>query len=181
MSNEGCYCCDVVRGNKKPRGELVLDIGDGWVLNHFSAKTRNYLGRLVLAVRCHKGSFTELSEEEAQALGTKIRDIQKALRDYWAKAFSNDVLQRIYTVNLNEGEDHLHIHIFPRTKAMLWGGKKAVAVAAWELVHMLDKGFIPKQYRIFENVKNELKCRRETEIKELMKHLKEGLKAKTLH
>jgi len=181
MSNEDCYCCKIIKRKEKPRGRLVLDIGDGWVLSHFSANSRNYLGRLALMLKEHKKDFTELSACESKMLGIKIQQIHSALKNYWTKeAKFNDELERIYVVYFGEGEEHLHIHLFPRTKDMLWGCEKAIAVAAWELVHTLDMGLIPEKYKIIEISNNEIKEINEEKIKRLMEYLKGVLKGKCL-
>lgn len=116
-----CFCCDISR-NRVP-GLIVIELGRFWTLNHYGG-AEGFLGWLALQTKFHREDFTQLCDDEANELGVHIREINKALIDYWNENFEDDHIERIYVVYFQEScfdeptpekKSHLHIHIIPRT------------------------------------------------------------------
>jgi len=142
-------------GKKLVPANIIIEMKDGWVLNHSSELQRNYLGHLILQPKRHLMDINELSDKEASALGTNLHQAIKVLKEYWKQTFTWDELKRVYVVYFWEsefsktftGEWHMHIHLFPRTKLMV-GGYEPTEVAAWHILELTEKAFFPSEYRI---------------------------------
>jgi diadenosine tetraphosphate (Ap4A) HIT family hydrolase len=129
----------------------VIGLEGGWVLTHSGEKERNYLGHLILQPKAHRMDMDELTDDESNYLGLHIRSITKALKDYWKSTFPLDTLERVYVIYFWEtafqktfqGEWHLHIHLFPRTRRMV-NGLEPAEVAAWNLLSLP----VPQEYQM---------------------------------
>jgi len=160
-----CNGCEIVKMTDLgkdfiPKGSTIIKMQGGWILNHSSEPQKNYLGHLILQPTRHVMDIDKLYDEEASALGTNLRNVIRALKEYWKQAFKWDELQRVYVVYFWESEFtekpskwHMHIHLFPRTKAMV-GGHPPTEVAAWQMPELTEKAYFPSKYRIrIDNMK----------------------------
>jgi diadenosine tetraphosphate (Ap4A) HIT family hydrolase len=169
---KGCQIGEMGNDGKKhvPQGRIIAMKG-GWVLNHSGEQKGNYLGHLILQPREHRVDINTLSDDEAEALGTNIRSVVRALKGYWKQEFAWDCLERVYAVYFWEsefsktfaGEWHMHIHLFPRTKVMV-EGEDPTEVAAWKLPELIEKAHFPSEYKI-----------KDDNMKKLMDYLEQTL------
>ena len=102
----GCFCCDQQAAISLPPREDVLHT-DHWRVAH--AFNSTLPGWLVLLPTRHITSFTELTPEAADELGSLIRRLGAALQ-----AVTGCV--KTYLMQFSEavGFSHLHLHLVPR-------------------------------------------------------------------
>jgi len=87
-------------------------------------------------------------------LGPNIKQVDKALDNYWKEKFPHDPIERVYIVYFFESafgkqpeEWHLHIHLIPRTKKL--GRNNPADVAAWKMGKLTNERWFPNEYRLF--------------------------------
>lgn len=105
----GCSACAEVAGAVSAPGGVVLDDGLWFVSHHTGPFTDP--GELIVKTRRHCESLSELTAEEAAALGPLLRAAVGALERVV-------VAERIYAVSFNERIRHLHFLLLPRTATM---------------------------------------------------------------
>jgi diadenosine tetraphosphate (Ap4A) HIT family hydrolase len=66
-----------------------------------------YLGHLIVETRRHASQFSDLTEEEAQAVGALVSRLARILRDA-------EGAEHVYVVFWGDGTPHFHIHLLPR-------------------------------------------------------------------
>ena len=64
---EICHFCEEI----EPKH---IELEGGWVLHHWTRKDEKYLGRLILATKCHRRNWNDLSLHEATTLGIKYTE-----------------------------------------------------------------------------------------------------------
>jgi len=181
MNDLNCESCKISRRKLHVRGNTIVKMKGGWILNHFSGEDA-YLGRLVLQPKCHRMDFDDLSVEEAASLGENVKQIIRELKNYWRKKFPNDCIKRVYVIYFFETPFakpppskswHMHIHLLPRTEQMI-KGNSPTEVAAWKILELLDWESFPSEYRIVNKQCKKIKIN-ENSVNELMEYLKESL------
>ena len=60
---EECICCKIAKGCGEGYQKIVVELGGGWVLNHFYGR-ETYLGWLVLETKEHRTDFNKLIPQE---------------------------------------------------------------------------------------------------------------------
>jgi diadenosine tetraphosphate (Ap4A) HIT family hydrolase len=108
-AREGCSACAEVAGHIRPPGGVIFDDGLWFVSHHTGPFTDP--GELILKTRRHCESLSELTEQEATALGPILRDATGSLERVVAA-------ERIYAVSFNERVRHVHFLLLPRTADM---------------------------------------------------------------
>jgi diadenosine tetraphosphate (Ap4A) HIT family hydrolase len=105
----GCRACAEIAGELPSPGDVIVDDGLWFVSHHTGPYTDP--GELIVKTRRHCESLSELTAEEAAALGPLLRAAVAALERVTQA-------ERIYTVSFNERLRHLHFLLLPRTAAM---------------------------------------------------------------
>lgn len=104
-----CSACAEIAGELSAPGGVVHDDGLWFVSHHTGPYTDP--GELIVKPRRHCESLSELTREEAAALGPVLRSAIAALE----RAV---VAERIYAVSFNERIRHVHFLLLPRTRDM---------------------------------------------------------------
>lgn len=173
MSEKVCHCCEYAMFKKTPRGRIAIVLDGGWTLNHFSGKSRNILGRLVLVTQKHYPVLSELGYTEASNLGVNLKRIESALIKCSIGPYEHDPITGIYTAYFNETPpQHVHMHIFPCNKAL----KNALYELAepfdvWKLGKLLEFQRFSDDYKVTKDGRPI----NEKVIERLMKYLREAL------
>ena len=90
-------------------GGVILDDGL-WYVSHHTGRFTDP-GELIVKTRRHCESLSELTSEEADALGPVLRSATRALERVV-------IAERIYAVSFNERLRHVHFLLLPRTAVM---------------------------------------------------------------
>lgn len=162
---DDCKGCKISRGIEEPTGGIIKLDGN-WIINHYGGD-EGFLGWIALQSRFHRMELTDLSANEAKALGSNIQNIDVALRQYWSIHFQSDPIRRVYVVYFfesafEESSDkyHLHIHLIPRTERFrplsiriekTHGIEKVednVRLIAWNIHQLSKHQNFPQEYRI---------------------------------
>lgn len=124
MTTNDCLICQKQENLSAYTGEVIAQ-RDGWVLTHFpyGLGENAIRGHLVLETRRHIQDFTDLTDDEAAALGGLIKLGSRAIKT---------ILQaeHVYAFRINDKVAHLHVHLVPRypgTPKEHWGLK----ITAW--------------------------------------------------
>ncbi len=141
----------------------TIELGSDWTLNHYLGP-EGFLGWVILQPRYHRIDISELEQQEATSLGTNIKLVDSALREYWRQQFPADPIQRVYVVYFHESvfrnpdlrkpsqDWHMHFHLIARTERMaaLLRTFDAVghSIRAWSMPDVLPKkpGEFPNDY-----------------------------------
>lgn len=109
MSAAACTACAEIAGEISAPGGVIFDDG----LWHVSHHTGGYSdpGELIVKIRRHCESLSELTRAEADALGGILRRAVGALEQV------TDA-ERIYAMSFNERVRHVHFLLLPRTAGM---------------------------------------------------------------
>lgn len=108
-SPPGCSACAEVAGEMSAPGGVILDDGL-WYVSHHTGRFTDP-GELIVKTRRHCESLSELTSEEADALGPVLRSATRALERVV-------IAERIYAVSFNERLRHVHFLLLPRTAVM---------------------------------------------------------------
>jgi diadenosine tetraphosphate (Ap4A) HIT family hydrolase len=108
-SHPHCSACAEIAGVRAAPGGIIFDNGL-WFVSHHTGQFTDP-GELILKSRRHCESLSELTREEADALGPVLRSAVRAIERVI-------LAQRIYAVSFNERVRHLHFLLLPRTAAM---------------------------------------------------------------
>jgi diadenosine tetraphosphate (Ap4A) HIT family hydrolase len=181
--HEDCKGCKISRKIREPRGGII-ELDGNWILNHYSGG-EGFLGWVILQPRYHRMELSELNTDEANELGKNIRNIDLALRQYWAIKFTKDPIRRVYVVYFFESafekssdKYHLHIHLIPRTekfrslsthvsKTKGISKEECVPLIAWNIHQLSEHQDFPPDYRT--KPENEANTR---EVEALMTYLR---------
>ena len=104
-----CSSCAEVAGLTTAPGGLIFDDGF-WFVSHHTGRFTDP-GELIVKTRRHCESLSELTREEANALGPVLWSAVGALERVIPA-------ERIYAVSFNERVRHLHFLLLPRTADM---------------------------------------------------------------
>ena len=104
-----CSACAEVAGDISAPGGVILDDGR-WLVSHHTGPFTDP-GELIIKTRRHCESLSELTRDEAEALGPLLRSATRALEQVTAA-------ERIYAVSFNERVRHVHFLLLPRTRDM---------------------------------------------------------------
>lgn len=148
----GCEGCDISRASILLPGGIIELPGD-WILNHYDGK-QGFLGWMSLQPRYHRTELTDLTKDEIDLLGKNIQDVDRALHQYWAVKFPDDLIERTYVGCFSESKElHLHFHLIPRTIKL--GQGNPTEYAAWRIFELTETWVnFPEQYRIRDKEKN---------------------------
>jgi diadenosine tetraphosphate (Ap4A) HIT family hydrolase len=111
-SPQHCKACAEIQGEISAPGGVIYDDGFWYVSHHTGPQTDP--GELIVKIRRHCESLSELTPQEAAALGPVLRSAVQALERVV-------VAERIYAVSFNERLRHLHFLLLPRTADMPQG------------------------------------------------------------
>lgn len=106
---EHCSACAEIAGQVQAPGGVIVDDGLWYISHHTGPYTDP--GELILKARRHCESLSELTPEEARALGSWLKAAVGALE-------RTVVAERVYAVSFNERIRHLHFLLLPRTSDM---------------------------------------------------------------
>lgn len=117
---QNCTICDKHQDFSKHTGEVILEKG-GWAVTHFpfvdgQKATKGYL---LIETKRHIQEFTEMSPEEAAALGELISAGTQLIKNKMGA-------EHVYLFRINDKVPHLHLHLVPRypgTPKEFWGFK----------------------------------------------------------
>jgi diadenosine tetraphosphate (Ap4A) HIT family hydrolase len=104
-----CSACAEIAGSRTAPGGIIFDDGLWFVSHHTGPFTDP--GELILKSRRHCESLSELTREEAEALGPVLWSAMRALE-------SVVPAERVYAVSFNERVRHVHFLLLPRTADM---------------------------------------------------------------
>ena len=105
----GCSACAEIAGEVSAPGGIIIDDALWFVSHHTGPYTDP--GELIVKTRRHCESLSDLTPQEAEALGPLLRACVAALTHAV-------VSERIYAVSFNERVRHVHFLLLPRTAAM---------------------------------------------------------------
>jgi histidine triad (HIT) family protein len=115
----GCFVCQKHRGLKAvPGGSIYEDalVYAGHAQIPIGEETV-YLGYLMIEPKRHVPGLTDLTDQEAAALGVLIARLSRALRE-------SEGAEHVYAFVLGDRVSHLHVHLVPRypgAPAEYWG------------------------------------------------------------
>lgn len=103
-----CLICAKHRNLPAFTGPVIFEQA-GLCLTHFPlvAGEPATAGRLVIEPRRHVRHFSDLSKDEAGALGSLIQEGERRLRDVLGA-------EHVYLFRINDKVEHLHFHLIPR-------------------------------------------------------------------
>jgi diadenosine tetraphosphate (Ap4A) HIT family hydrolase len=104
-----CSACAEIAGEAAAPGGAVFDNGL-WLVSHHTGPFTDP-GELIVKTRRHCESLSELTPDEAEALGPVLRSAVQALERVVTA-------ERIYAVSFNERIRHVHFLLLPRTHDM---------------------------------------------------------------
>ena len=109
MPTENCSVCAEVAGRIQSPGGVVFQ-DDWWMVAHHTGRWTDP-GELIVKVRRHCESLSELTTAEAAALGPLLRTavgaIERVVRP-----------ERVYVASWNERVRHVHFFLLPRTRSL---------------------------------------------------------------
>ena len=107
-----CMYCNETH---EKRAELLIEVGKLPHSTLFILKNQNHLGRVVIALNCHRTELFELSEEERNGYFADVARVSKAMKEL----FNPDKIN--YGI-FGDGVPHVHMHMVPKYKDQLqWG------------------------------------------------------------
>jgi len=110
-----CIGCDVIAGRIKPPGGVICQ-DTHWMATHALPSPEVPLrGLLVLQPKRHVEELSELTPQEAIALGPLLRRLSSAMQQALRP-------ERIYACSLGEGIKHVHFLLLPRGETMPQNG-----------------------------------------------------------
>jgi diadenosine tetraphosphate (Ap4A) HIT family hydrolase len=109
VTTSSCSACAEVAGAVSAPGGVIYDDGL-WCVSHHTGRYTDP-GELIVKIRRHCESLSELTQPEADALGGILRRAVGALEQV------TDA-ERIYTMSFNERVRHVHFLLLPRTTDM---------------------------------------------------------------
>jgi diadenosine tetraphosphate (Ap4A) HIT family hydrolase len=130
----------------------MVSLPGDWTLNHYGGH-EGFLGWLALQPRDHCPEIADLSPRQAAGLGSNLRRINLALREYWSATF-DDPIERVYTLYLHEGVFdarpslyHVHFHIIPRSQRLDALLRSCGEIVAWDIYKVSRLAAFPPEYR----------------------------------
>lgn len=131
-----CMYCDE---KSELRDKLLIEVGKLPHSTLYILKNQNHLGRVVLALNCHRQEAYEMTEEERNGFFADVARVAKAMHDLYNPGKIN------YGI-FGDGVPHVHMHIVPKYKdEFQWGhffwdkGEKEVTLTAEQYQEMVDK------------------------------------------
>jgi diadenosine tetraphosphate (Ap4A) HIT family hydrolase len=109
MNETGCTFCEEIAGRITAPGGPIFDDGLWLVSHHTGAYTDP--GELIVKLRRHSESLSELTPAEARALGPVLQAAATAVERVVRP-------ERVYVASFGERIRHLHFYILPRTAAL---------------------------------------------------------------
>lgn len=114
-----CFICRKHEGlEAAPPGGYIYE-DEHWMVCHAPGKL-GPLGTLFIESRRHFLDYSEMTQEEADALGPLLKRVYQALRQH------TDA-ERIYQLSTMEGQPHLHMWIVARRREISERGLKFLA------------------------------------------------------
>jgi diadenosine tetraphosphate (Ap4A) HIT family hydrolase len=163
-----CIGCKIIKEGKGPAGGPVIHLEGSWTLNQYGGE-EGFLGWLILQPAEHKGDITALTKEELRSLGENLKEIEKALKDYWFCNWQDDPIERLYVVSFSEySHGHLHFHLIPRTTKMVDLLKYKCSIRAWDIYMIRHRAKFPQHYIVYPGQHNR-------NVEKLMDYLKKNL------
>jgi len=109
MPTETCSVCAELAGRIPAPGGVVFE-NEWWTVAHHTGRWTDP-GELIVKVRRHCESLSELTPAEATALGPLLRaavgSIERVVRP-----------ERVYVASWNERVRHVHFFLLPRTRSL---------------------------------------------------------------
>jgi diadenosine tetraphosphate (Ap4A) HIT family hydrolase len=104
--------CDICKHVDSP--DLQVFATDGWVVN--LAPDQGYVGRCYITLRAHRGSLSDLSEQEWAEYASIVTKLERACKQaFGAEPFNwSCLMNNAYQVE--PSEPHVHWHFRPRHK-----------------------------------------------------------------
>lgn len=97
------------------RTELLIEVGKLEHSTLFILKNQNHLGRVVLALNCHRQEVYEMTEEERNGFFADVAKVSKAMSELFNPGKIN------YGI-FGDGVPHVHMHMVPKYKdEFQWG------------------------------------------------------------
>jgi histidine triad (HIT) family protein len=119
--NTSCFVCQKHNGEIHISGGVIFQ--DSLIFishaNISENEVSHYLGHIIIEPKRHIIEVSDLSDQEAQAIGLFTSRIARALVDIQR-------MEHIYTFIIGDGVPHLHIHIvgrYPGAPREYWGIK----------------------------------------------------------
>jgi histidine triad (HIT) family protein len=115
-----CQVCLKHKNFESVTGVLLAERG-GWFLSHFPflLNEKTVPGHLLIETARHITELSEMTNDEAAALGSLIRNGSSKIKSILGA-------EHIYVVRINDVTPHLHFHLVPRyanTPKEWWGPK----------------------------------------------------------
>ncbi len=102
-----CFVCRKHRGEIQVPGGPIYDDELMYAGHIHSGSGATYLGYLMVEPKHHIQGLAELTDAEAQALGSLVSRLSRALK-------ATEEAEHIYAFVLGDDVAHLHIHLVPR-------------------------------------------------------------------
>ena len=104
--------CDVCQFLQTPKNQvLTTEYWTAGILND-----QAYFGRAIMSLRTHKGSLSELNEQEWQEFQANVRTLEAAYEDAFGAVPLNWGCYMNNAFREDTPRPHVHWHIFPRYK-----------------------------------------------------------------
>jgi len=119
MAESDCFVCRKHRGLEPVPGGAIFEdelifAGHSWSVSDGSTA---YAGAFIVEPKRHVPGWAELTDEEAGAMGTVMRDVSKAMQESLGA-------EHVYVFVLGHHVPHLHVWLVPRfpgTPREFWG------------------------------------------------------------
>jgi len=102
-----CLPCQTLEGKLQTPGGVIYE-DDHWLVDH-SLPPVFIPGKLVIKLKRHCEQLAELTDEEAQSLGSLIQRVALALQEVTGA-------EKVHVASYGEGVKHVHFLVTPRTE-----------------------------------------------------------------
>lgn len=117
MTEKDCFICQKHKEEIQTVGVKVFEDNYLYVGHIDKAKEVNYLGHIMIDLKRHVATLSEMNPAEAKAFGVMMVRISKALME-------SEKAEHVYALVSGNSVPHLHMHLvarYPNTPEEFWG------------------------------------------------------------
>lgn len=107
---QGCVSCEIVAGKRMEPGGVIYE-NQYWHVGTALSSPAVWRGFLIIKLKRHCEHLSELTPDEALALGPVVRSTCSALTDVLHPA-------KVYVCSFGDGVKHIHFWVLPRPADM---------------------------------------------------------------
>lgn len=117
MTGKDCFICQKHKEEIQTVGVKIFEDDYLYVGHIDKTKEANYLGHIMIDLKRHVATLSEMNPEEAKAFGVMMARISKALME-------SEKAEHVYALVSGNSVPHLHMHLvarYPGTPEEFWG------------------------------------------------------------